>query len=255
MIAEETQKAASGTTVITVMTYNIGNGRARPERLAPALLASGADVIALQEVSHAQAQAVEAELAQQYPYRSLHPGGFAGKALLSRYPIHSAELLDLGPERPDLRACLEIEDQTLTLLNAHPPPPRLARFSVRFDLPTWRQIQELTKLALEADPCLLLGDFNLADTRLEYAYLRSAGLRDAYGDAGRGRGHTLPKRLGPWKRFLWLNRLLRWIPMKPMLRVDYIWYTPSLRALDAWIGADAGSDHLPVLAKVALPAE
>ena len=26
--------------VITVMTYNVGNGRAKPERLAPALLAS-----------------------------------------------------------------------------------------------------------------------------------------------------------------------------------------------------------------------
>jgi vancomycin resistance protein VanJ len=239
--------------VITVMTYNVGNGRAKPERLAPALLASGADVIALQEVNHSQAQAVEAALAGEYPYLSLHPGGFAGKALISRYPIQGAELLDLSPERPDLRARIEVEGQTLTLLNAHPPPPRLRRFSIRFDLPTWRQIQELTKLALEADPCLLLGDFNLADTRLEYNYLRSAGLRDAYGDAGRGRGHTLPRRLGPWKRFLWLNRMLRWVPMTPMLRVDYIWYTQSLSALDAWIGIDAGSDHLPVLAKVALP--
>lgn len=249
------QDAGHTSPVITVMTYNIGNGRARPERLAPALRLSGADVIALQEVSHAQAQAIEAELAQQYPYLSLHPGGFAGKALLSRYPIRSAELLDLGPERPDLQACIEVDGQTLTLLNAHPPPPRLARLSLRFDLPTWRQIQDLAGLALEADPCLLLGDFNLADTRLEYAYLRSAGLRDAFGDAGKSRGHTLPKRLGPWKRFLWLNRMLSWVPMPPMLRVDYIWYTQSLSALDAWIGADAGSDHLPVLAKVALPAE
>ena len=238
---------------ITVMTYNVGNGRARPERLVPALRLSGADVIALQEVNHEQAQAMEAGLAGEYPFMSLHPGGFAGKALLSRYPIHSAELMDLGPERPDLRACIEVDGQTLTLLNAHPPPPRLARFSVRFDLPTWRQIQELAGLAMGADPCVLLGDFNLADTRLEYAYLRSAGLRDAYGDAGKGRGHTLPKRLGPWRRFLWLNRMLKWIPMLPMLRVDYIWYTPSLSVLEAWIGTDAGSDHLPVLAKIALP--
>jgi vancomycin resistance protein VanJ len=237
---------------LTVMTYNVGNGRAKPERLTPALLASGADLIALQEVSHAQAQAVEAALGREYPFLSLHPGGFAGKALISRRPILEAELLDLGPERPDLRARIEVGGRTLTILNAHPPPPRLARFRIRFDRPTWRQIQELTRLALESDPCLLLGDFNLADTRLEYAYLRSAGLRDAYGDAGRGRGHTLPKRLGPWKRFLWLNRLLRWIPMPPVLRVDYIWYTQSLHALDAWIGQDAGSDHLPVLAKVGL---
>jgi endonuclease/exonuclease/phosphatase family metal-dependent hydrolase len=94
---------------ITVMTYNVGNGRARPERLVPILRACGADVIALQEVNHDQAQAIEAGLAQEYSYLSLHPGGFAGKALLSHYPIHSAELLDLGPVRPDLRVQLEVE--------------------------------------------------------------------------------------------------------------------------------------------------
>jgi endonuclease/exonuclease/phosphatase (EEP) superfamily protein YafD len=42
--------------------------------------------------------------------------------------------------------------------------------------------------------------------------------------------------------------------MLPMLRVDYIWYTQSLAALEAWIGIDAGSDHLPVAAKMGLPA-
>jgi vancomycin resistance protein VanJ len=245
-----TEEIPSKIPTITVMTYNVGNGRARPERLVPVLSASKADVIALQEVNHAQAQAIEAGLANQYAYLSLHPAGFAGKALISRYPIHSAELLNLGPERPDLQVRLEVEGKSLTLLNAHPPPPRPTWFRVRFDLPTWNQIQQLTKLSLEADPCLLLGDFNLADTRLEYTYLRSAGLRDAFGDAGKSRGHTLPKRLGPWKRFLWLNRLLSWIPMLPMLRVDYIWYTQSLNVLDAWIGEDAGSDHLPVLAKI-----
>ena len=237
---------------ITVMTYNVGNGRAKPERLVPVLRACEADVIALQEVNHAQAQAIEAGLTQEYAYISLHPGGFAGKALLSRYPIRAAELIDLGPERPDLRACIEVEGQMLTLLNAHPPPPRPTWTGIRFDLPTWRQIQELTRLSLEADPCLLLGDFNLADTRLEYTYLRSAGLRDAFGDAGKGRGHTLPKRMGPWKRYLTINRMLSWIPLPPMLRVDYIWYTQSLSVVDAWIGEDAGSDHLPVLAKVML---
>ena len=249
MVASFPQKS----TQVTVMTYNIGNGRAKPEWLVPALLASGADVIALQEVNHTQAQAIEIGLGQEYPFLSLHPGGFAGKALLSHYPIQAAELLDLGPVRPDLRARIEVEGHTLTLLNAHPPPPGPTWSGVRFDQPTWGQIQELVRLSLEADPCLLLGDFNLADTRQEYTYLTSAGLRDAYGDAGSHRGHTLPRRLGPWKRFLWLNRLLSWIPMLPVLRVDYIWYTQSLSVVDAWIGKDAGSDHLPVLAKVELP--
>jgi vancomycin resistance protein VanJ len=240
---------------VTVMTYNVGNGRARPEWLVPVLLASQADVIALQEVSHAQAEAIQQGLAGKYAYLSLHPGGFAGKALISHYPIYTPELLALGPERPDLRACIDVNGSVLTLLNAHPPPPRPTWEGVRFDQGTWRQIEALARLAIEGDPCVLLGDFNLADTRREYSYLVSTGLRDAYGEVGLRRGHTLPKRLGPWKRFLWLNRLLSWIPMLPMMRVDYIWHTRSLTALDAWIGQDAGSDHLPVLAKLAITSE
>jgi len=42
------------------------------------------------------------------------------------------------------------------------------------------------------------------------------------------------------------------MPMLPFLRVDYIWSTPDLTALAAWLGEDAGSDHLPVLARLAI---
>jgi len=133
-------------TQVTEMTYNIGNGRARPEWLVPVLQTSGADIIALQEVNHAQAQAVEAGLVNEYPFLSLHPGGFAGKALLSHFPIQAAELMDLGPVRPDLRAHIDVAGQTLTLLNAHPPPPRPTWSGVRFDQPTWGQIQELARI-------------------------------------------------------------------------------------------------------------
>ena len=48
----------------------------------------------------------------------------------------------------------------------------------------------------------------------------------------------------------WLNKLLRWIPLVPVARVDYIWYTNSIKSLACWVGEDAGSDHLPVLAKM-----
>jgi endonuclease/exonuclease/phosphatase (EEP) superfamily protein YafD len=51
---------------------------------------------------------------------------------------------------------------------------------------------------------------------------------------------------------LTFHRLISWLPLLPMLRVDYIWHTESLRALQAWVGADAGSDHLPVLAKFSM---
>lgn len=34
---------------------------------------------------------------------------------------------------------------------------------------------------------------------------------------------------------------------------DYIWVTPDLAVESAWVGQDAGSDHLPVFARLSIP--
>jgi len=78
------------------------------------------------------------------------------------------------------------------------------------------------------------------------------GLKDAFQVAGRDRGHTLPRRIGPWNRMLTLNRLLSRLTFFPMLRVDYVWYTEPLSCRQAWVGEDTGSDHLPVLAELVM---
>ena len=54
--------------------------------------------------------------------------------------------------------------------------------------------------------------------------------------------------MGPWKRNQWLNGLIRWVPLLPMVRIDYVWHTQHLRSLESWVGQDAGSDHMPVMA-------
>jgi endonuclease/exonuclease/phosphatase family metal-dependent hydrolase len=239
-------------TGLTVMTYNVGNDRAEPERLVRLLSACPAEVVTLQEVSDGQAEALRAGLGEKYPHQARFPGGFAGKAVLSCFPIRRAELLPLGDERPDLFTEVEVNGVKLAVISAHPPPPRPGRNGVRFSESTWGEIQSLAKLGRESDPCLLMGDFNLVPRRKEYAYIRSQGLRDAFAEAGRGGGATLPRRIGPWKRFLWLNRLLRWVPLIPSLRVDYIWCSPGVTPLDAWVAGDAGSDHLPLLGRVAV---
>src|SRR5689334_6982267 len=109
----------------TVMTYNVGNGLARPERLAQVLAASKADIIGLQELTIAQEDALRTELWRVYPYQVLHGAGIPGKGLLSRYPVTCSEKLELFPHRPDLLATLEVGGRELKLIVAHPPPPRL----------------------------------------------------------------------------------------------------------------------------------
>jgi endonuclease/exonuclease/phosphatase family metal-dependent hydrolase len=232
------------------MTCNVGNDRAEPERLIPVIRDSNADLIGFQELSDAQGEALANELGKDYPHQVLFPGGFAGKAVLSRYRITYSEQLHLSTVRPDLQTKIDIEGREITFLVAHPPPPRPHWRGLKFDRQTWEQIRSLAKLAVDQPPAVLLGDFNLADWWGEYAYLRGMGLKDAFQEAGIDKGNTLPTRIGPWKRLLALNRMLRGLPLLPLLRVDYIWYTKLLGCTQSWVGQDTGSDHLPVLAKL-----
>ena len=56
-------------------------------------------------------------------------------------------------------------------------------------------------------------------------------------------------RVGQTPRF---QHGLHRVPLTPVARVDYIWCTPEIRVEAAWVGADAGSDHLPVFARLDL---
>lgn len=234
------------------MTCNVGNDRASPEQLIPVVQNSRADVVGFQELSETQADALKKELCDEFPHQVMHPGGFAGKAILSKFPILASEQLHLSTVRPDLQARIDFEGNELNFIVAHPPPPRPHWRGFKFDRQTWQQITTLAKFAVDDPPAVLLGDFNLADWWGEYAYLRSTGLKDAFFEGGMDRGHTLPKRIGPWKRLLALNRLLSSLPLFPMFRVDYIWFTDQLVCKKAWVGEDTGSDHLPVLATLVL---
>ena len=237
---------------ITVLTCNVGNNRAPVEKMIPVVRDSGADLVAFQEVSDHQADAIKTDLVTAYPYQAVYPGDFAGKALVSRFPILDSKQLHFSEERPDLKTVVDIEGHNVNIIIAHPPPPRLHWRGLKFNRQTWAQITSLAELAVENQPAVLLGDFNLVDWWGEYAYLRKMGLKDAFQVAGRDRGHTLPRRMGPWKRMLTLNRLLSRLTFIPLLRVDYIWYTEPLHCLDSWVGEDTGSDHLPVLADMVI---
>jgi endonuclease/exonuclease/phosphatase (EEP) superfamily protein YafD len=159
------------------------------------------------------------------------------------------EQLSLYPARPDLRVVVEFGGVPLSVVVAHPPPPRLIGIRVGFDPAALAQLDALASIALERGPGILLGDFNMTRRHPVYARFIAAGLIDAFAVAGTGRGWTLPRRLGHAKRF---KHHLHGLPLVPVARVDYVWFTRHLQAEAAWVGGDAGSDHLPVLARLAL---
>ncbi|MFN8377813.1 MAG: endonuclease/exonuclease/phosphatase family protein [Anaerolineae bacterium] len=215
----------------TVLSWNVGNGLSRPERLAGALRHSGADIIGLEELSGEQAAVIEAELAELYPWRALFGRGIPGKGILSRFPIHDLKHLSYHPERPDLHVIVHRENAPMHILVVHPPPPAPQEINARA-----KQIAQLKKLADLPDPVLMMGDMNMTHWQQAYHELQGAGLLDTFAEVGHGSSLTFPTRRGS-------------VPLRPMLRLDYIFHSTELTALDAWVGADGGSDHLPLFAR------
>lgn len=232
---------------LRVMTYNVGAGLALPPRLVEVLRESDADIIGLQELAPEQGAAIAEHLIEIYPYQVLHPTGIPGKGILSQFPLHETSLLDLHPGRPDLQAIIAAPGGDLTIIVAHPPPPRFGRNRLLQTALANEQMASITAVASGGSPAVLLTDFNRVGWQAAVRQLRASGLIDAFGTAGRGRGFTLPTRLS---HLAYRGHPLGDFPLPPLLRVDYVWHTVHFHATDSWIGASAGSDHLPVLAEL-----
>ncbi len=225
------------TNTYLVMTHNAGNGLADPQNLVQALRNSGADIIGLQEITTIQADAIHRDLADLYPYRILFGDGIPGKGLLSKYPILSYEQLQFYPDRPDLMATIQLGDGELTVISAHPPPPRFHPNGIYMNAATRLQMDALLSVATRNGPVLMLGDFNMTTLSPDHLRMRMNGLVDAFQVSGQGAGFTLPMR---WRR----------IPLLPMARVDYIWHSEHFHSVSSWIGDPTGSDHLPVFSEI-----
>jgi endonuclease/exonuclease/phosphatase family metal-dependent hydrolase len=201
----------------------------------------------LQELAPEQGAAIAALLRDDYPHQSLHATGIPGKGLISRFPVLETELLELHPGRPDLQATVAAPGGDLTVIVAHPPPPRIGRNRIHQSALTDQQISGIAAVATRGHPAVLLTDFNRVGWQAAYRQLRQSGLIDAFGTVGSGAGFTLPTRLS---HLAYRGHPLGRVPLPPLLRVDYVWHTVHFRALASWIGGNAGSDHLPVLAEL-----
>ncbi|MCW5853549.1 MAG: endonuclease/exonuclease/phosphatase family protein [Anaerolineae bacterium] len=242
--------APSAPQSLKVMTHNILAANQQSDRLAEAIVAEAPDVVALQELVANHATRLAPRLSQVYPYRVIYRD--QGLGLYSRYPLREAQLLTLAPESSfAIRAILDAPGGPITVFNAHPRNPRIDWSSwggslfyvANFD-PT-RRDRAVTALAQAIErtqgPVLVLGDLNLPDRSAAYRLL-TRELRDGHRDAGWGLGYTFPvARPGGPLGFLF-----------PVLRIDYVLYSSDLRALETRLGAPTGSDHRPVIARLAM---
>ncbi|MER3404032.1 MAG: hypothetical protein C4289_01665, partial [Chloroflexota bacterium] len=94
-------------------------------------------------------------------------------------------------------------------------------------------------------PLVVAGDFNMVDQNADYRLL-TRYVHDSYRAAGYGFGHTFPR---PGAFYFRSRRLV--LPLS-LVRIDYIFTSGHWRALEAHVNTHGRSDHLPVIARLAL---
>ncbi|MBI3966264.1 MAG: endonuclease/exonuclease/phosphatase family protein, partial [Chloroflexi bacterium] len=214
------------------------------------------DVLALQELHHEQADVLRRRFAQRYPYFELDPelDGPGGIGIMSKLPLRDFEPFRLSNAGNfSQRATLEIGGRRVELYNIHLTAPRLrwrggARLPLKFptgydDDARAVEVEALVRrLGAAPRPLLVFGDFNAPDQSPMYLRL-SERLVDSHRAVGWGFGNTFPTsmRLGAAD-----------VPF-PILRLDYVFHSSDIQTAGVHLGAGAGSDHLSLIADLALP--
>ncbi|MFI1169412.1 endonuclease/exonuclease/phosphatase family protein [Streptomyces sp. NPDC020801] len=214
---------------VTVLTHNVSAENPDPEGSARELAASGAGLIALEELTAKAAPVYERVLAGSHPYHTVQDT----VGLWSRYPLHDAAPVAVMRWNRALRATVAAPKGPIAVYAAH-----LA--SVRAHLGTGFTTSERDKSvgrladAVRAEPLprvLVVGDFNGATDDRALRPL-TAQLRSAQEAAGDGFGFSWPAAF-------------------PVARIDQI-LTKGIAALSSWTLPRTGSDHLPVAASLRL---
>jgi endonuclease/exonuclease/phosphatase (EEP) superfamily protein YafD len=247
--------AAATAAQIMILTYNIHNESKRLAPIADVIRKSNADVVALQEITAEAAQYFSTELFDLYPYQAFHPGAFIGQGVISRYPLRADEYwrnnhltVALGHQRVEI----DFKGNPIVLYNAHPIHPFFTQVGQPFS--TELRGKEIDSVLVRAEkdtgPVLLAGDFNMNDQSEDYKRI-TARYRDIYREVGWGFGFTFPD-------FAQVNArpaILPFMWMRPVARIDFIFRSEHWQAVEARVWpSSGGSDHRPVLARLALKA-
>ncbi|MFI9833242.1 endonuclease/exonuclease/phosphatase family protein [Streptomyces sp. NPDC051913] len=228
---------------LTLVSHNVGADNPDPAATARDLAASGADVLALEELTEQDRGTYEKELATAYPHHTVR--GTVG--LWSRLPLSDSGPVDikqdagplgdaksvdekLGYNRA-LRTTVTTDQGPLTVYVAHLGSVRLMPRGGFWTDSRDRGAQALGEAvaADRSERLVLLGDLNGTTDDRALAGLTSR-LRSAQEAAGDGFGFSWPARF-------------------PVARIDQI-LVRGVEPRSSWVLPATGSDHLPVAAGI-----
>ncbi|MGC9541131.1 endonuclease/exonuclease/phosphatase family protein [Streptomyces sp. UG1] len=213
---------------LTVATHNVNADNADPSGTARDVAASGADVVALEELTAAAVPTYEKAMASTYKYHSVQ--GTVG--LWSKYPLSGVNPVDieLGWTRA-MRAVVNAPSGQLAVYVAHLPSVRV-KVEAGFTARQRDKSADALGEAIADEPqskVVLLGDLNgtMNDRALRAI---TAQMRSTQGASGNGMGFSWPASF-------------------PMARIDQI-MVKGVEPMTSWTLPQTGSDHLPVAARV-----
>ena len=228
---------------LTVMSFNVLFKNKNYKAIAGSIQIASPDIVGLQEITDDVAQELVNVLESDYPYHTLDTSEqYSTVALLSRFPIEHLERFPLPPLHKALQAVININGQRIHVFVVHLSPNQFFEQPIAEFVPTVkeryaRRANEIALLRARIvdidEPVLLLCDCNLTDTSEAHAQF-STFLVDSFGESGWGFGHTFQPP----------------ITSAAIQRIDYIWHSSEFKALEAYVGQDGQSDHLPVVAKL-----
>ncbi|MER7663889.1 MULTISPECIES: endonuclease/exonuclease/phosphatase family protein [unclassified Streptomyces] len=213
---------------LTVATHNVNADNPDPGGTAQEVAASGADVVALQELPQGQVSTYEAALAGTYKYHSVQ--GTVG--LWSKYPMSDTAPVDInmGWTRA-MRSTVQTPQGAVAVYVAHMPSVRV-KLNAGFTANQRDNSADALGEAIAREPVarvVLLGDLNgtMNDRSLKAI---TSQMRSTQGAAGDGFGFSWPASF-------------------PMARIDQI-MVRGIDPVSSWTLPKTDSDHLPIAARV-----
>lgn len=218
---------ARSESALRVMLINVHTENRRYDDVKAFVRRSKADLVVLEEVNNEWLTKL-AELQSNYPFvcQESREDDF-GIALFSKFRLSDSKIVYVGGvEVPSVSAEIEFGGKRIRILGTHPLPPASAENTARRD----QQLSAIPAfLGRGHGSVILLGDLNTTPWSHTFRKLvRDTGLSDS----GRGAGvqATWPADLFPLR-----------------IAIDHCLHSQDLRVVSRTVGADVGSDHLPLI--------
>ena len=225
-----TATAAVDEPVFRLLSFNVWFRNPDMARTAEYIEESRADAVVLLELTPSQAQAL-LPLLPSYPHYYIEPSRM-GAAVFTKWPVIDAESYPLAPGGAvAARMRLDWRGSPVTVLGVHlnwPLGPRNSQYRTE-------ELAGVVAFGKEhREPLIVAGDFNLTPWS---EYFKDALDESGLHDSARGFGlaRSWPAQFAPVG-----------------MRIDHCWLSREWQSVNVDIGPSLGSDHLPLVADLAL---